>query len=132
MVICFRNLLTFSWSFFEFKCTSWNRLKWNFFVVSNFYFFKHFSCMIISFIFSMHPFIPHHDEVYTILKTIIWYFFRGPFFLAPFVLFSMQPIFIFALLSLSKNAYKHVPLELNSLFILYVWMSGSIMGQNSF
>ena len=77
-------------------------------------FFNIFLVKIISFIFSMHPFIPHHDKVYTILKTIIWYFFK------PFVLFSMQPIFIFALLSLSKNAYKHVPLELNSLFIQYV------------
>ena len=25
----------------------------------------------------MHPFIPRHDEVYTILKTIIWYFFNA-------------------------------------------------------
>ena len=46
--------------------------------------------------------------------------------------FRCNQYLFFALLSLSKNAYKHVPLELNSLFILYVWMSGHIMGPKSF
>ena len=70
------------------------------------FYFSHFSCKIISFIFSMHPFIPHHDKVYTILKTIIWYFFNAICFV-----FNATNIYFCIVVSFKKRLQTCIHIE---------------------